>query len=374
MLEGTGNLLRVAVVSGLATLCAAGAGAVVIDFETTPNLPVGESLFADAGPTQDIVVPGVATITGGVVLGFPTNFPAVDFSTEPNVYGTASELPAGGDPSLLPTITIDVDPAADAQLVEGLVLNGLTVSETFTVDAFGPGGLLATMVLLDVPPNSSSGFQTFSFTGEPITRVTVTPSRPGEEWDYFVDTIAINESIPFCPRTPIDGCFVATKGSLSIKEGKAGKEKLKVKLSKFDFETTQADFATPGLVGGRYDLCLYSGTGQLVGNLIVDRVGDFCGPKQKPCWKGKGNRGFSYKDKDASASGVKKIKTKDGKGKLQLLAGNQASKGQMSLPTGLVAALQGSSAVTAQVHVLGSSCFTATLPVKKASPTKLNAK
>jgi len=373
MSEGTRNLMRGVAIGCLAMLSAAGAGAIVIDFETTPVLPVGASEFALAGPTQDIVVPGVATVSGGVVLGFPTNFPAVAFSTEPNVYGTASEALVGADPSLLPTVTIAVDPAENAQLVEGLVLNGLTVVETFTVEAFGPGGLLGT-VDLEVPPNSASGFQTFSFTGDPITSVTITPSRPGVEWDYFVDSIAINESIPFCPQTPLDGCLVATKGSLSIKEGKAGKEKLKFKLSKFEFETTQADFGTPGLVGGRYDLCIYSGTGQRVEGLIVDRVGDTCGPKQNQCWKAKGSRGFTYQDKDASASGVKKIKTKDGKGKLQLLAGNQASKGQLFLPTGIIEALQGSSSVTAQVNVLGSSCFTATLPIKKATSTKLKAK
>jgi hypothetical protein len=352
---------------------AVGAGAEVIDFETTPMLPLAPSTFVEAGATQTIDVPGLATVSGGVVLGFPTNFPAVDFATEPNVYGTASPG-LEGDPSLLATTTIDLDPGAQATLVEGLVLNGMTVEETFTVEAFGPSGLLDTLVLADVPPNFSAGFQTFSFTGDPITRVTIEPGLATADWDYFVDSIAINESIPFCPDTPLSGCLEAGKGSLSVKEAKPGKEKLKLKMSSFNLETTQADFGTPGLVGARYDLCLYSGTGQLVTNLIVDRVGDLCGPKQKPCWKAKGTRGYSFKDKSAESSGVKKIKTKDGKGKLQLQAGNKAAKGQTSMPTGIVAELQGSSQVTAQVNVLGSSCFSATLPVRKASPTQIKAK
>jgi hypothetical protein len=275
----------------------------------------------------------------------------------------------------VPTITVYIEPGAAATLVEGVVLNLLAVPETFTVEAFGPAGLLETQVLQNVPSAALSGYATFSFMAASITRVTITPSRPGTEWAYAVDTVSINETVPFCPVAPLEGCLVAGKGSLTIDEGnKPGKEKLKLKLSKFDAETTQADFGTPGLIGGRYDVCLYTGTDQLVTNLIVDRVGDFCGPKEKPCWKANGTRGYGYSDKNAESSGVRKIKTKDGKGKIEIQAGNNAKKGQTGLPDDLIARLQGSSVLTAQVNVLGATCFDALLDVRKASPTKLKAK
>ena len=355
-------------------LCAGGAEAVVVDFENNPALPVAPDTFIEAGATQVAVVPGVAIVSGGVVLGYPAELPEIPFVSRPNVYGSANAPVFMADPSLLPTTTIDIDPAVAATLVEGVVLNLLAAPETFTVSAFGPGGLLETQVLADVPSSALSGIGTYSFSAASITRVTITPSQPGGEWAYMVDTVAINESLPFCPIVPLEGCLVASKGSLSIQEGKPGKEKLKLKLSKFDAETTQADFGTPGLIGGRYDVCLYTGAEQLVTNLIVDRVGDFCGPKEKPCWKAKGTSGYTYSDKSAESSGVKSIKTEDGKGKIQIQAGNQAGKGQTSLPTGLIAELQGSSVVTAQVNVLGASCFDVMLDVRKATPTKLKAK
>lgn len=350
------------------------AEAIVVDFETNPARPAAPETFQEAGATQPAVVPGVAIVSGGVVLGYPSGLPEIPFVSRPNVYGTANSPVYMADPSLAATTVIDIDPVVNAELVEGVVLNLLAGSETFTVEAFGPGGLLESQVLADVPSAALSGFATFSFSAASITQVTVTPSQPGTEWAYFVDTVAINEPVPFCPIVPLEGCLVASKGSLSIQEKKEGKEKLKLKLSKFDAETSQADFGTPGLVGGRYDACLYDGTGQLVTNLIVDRVGDFCGPKDKPCWKAKGTKGYSYADKDAESSGVRKIKTKDGKGKIQLQAGNNAKKGQTALPEGIVTGLQGSSVVTVQVNVLGSECFEATLDVGKVSPTQLKAK
>ena len=359
---------------GALLLGSGGARAIVVDFETSPALPAAPETFQEAGATQNAIVPGVAIVSGGVVLGYPGSLPEIPFVSRPNVYATANSPDYMADPSLAATTAIDIDPAISAQLVEGAVLNLLAVPETFTVEAFGPGGLLETQVLSDVPSAALSGFGTFSFEAESITRVTIRGSQPGTEWAYAIDTVAINESVPFCPIVPLEGCLAASKGSLSIQEKKEGKEKLTLKLSKFDAETTQADYGTPGLVGGRYDACVYNGTNQLVTNLIVDRVGDFCGPKDKPCWKANGTKGYSYADKNGESSGVRKIKTKDGKGKIDLQASNNAKKDQTALPPGLVAALQGSSVVTVQVNVLESTCFGATLDVKKATPTQLKAK
>jgi hypothetical protein len=49
----------------------------------------------------------------------------------------------------------------------------------------------------DLSPNSSSGFDIFSLDskGLPITSVIFSPDLADGEWDYFIDTIAINEPI-----------------------------------------------------------------------------------------------------------------------------------------------------------------------------------
>jgi len=115
--------------------------------------------------------------------------------------------------------------------------------------------------------------------------------------------------------------------------------------------------------------------GTLVGALSVDRAADTCGSKS--CWKA-GKAGFTYKDKEAASSGVKKISTKagdSGKGKVKVQAGNKAKKNQTELPAGLTAALEGRPSATVQVVASGASCTGATLTtVKKADATQFKAK
>jgi hypothetical protein len=81
---------------------------VVVNFETVPPEPTGPSFFG--GPEQDVTDPGVATFSGGTILGFAANFPAIVFATPPNVYGTA-DFGGAGD---LETLTITVDPSFTA--------------------------------------------------------------------------------------------------------------------------------------------------------------------------------------------------------------------------------------------------------------------
>lgn len=177
-----------------------------------------------------------------------------------------------------------------------------------------------------------------------------------------------------CQAAPATGCEAAAKGSLSISEKKPGKEKLKAVLSKLTGGATQADFGDP--VGGdtRVDLCIYDGSDAFVGELVVDRAGELCDPKQKPCWKAVKDQGFSYSDKAAEASGVKKISLKGGpagKGKLQVDAGNQGG----TFPTGLAAALQGATGAAVQLHTSDGACFEAPLnDVKKADGVEFKAK
>ena len=176
-----------------------------------------------------------------------------------------------------------------------------------------------------------------------------------------------------CQAAPATGCEAAAKASLSISEKKPGKEKLKAVLSKLTGGATQADFGDP--VGGdtRVDLCLYDGADAFAGELVVDRAGELCGPKQKPCWKAVKTQGYSYSDPAEASSGVKKVSLKGGdpgKGKLQVQAANKGG----AFPTGLAAALQGATGATVQLYTSDGACFEAGLgDVKKADGVKFEA-
>lgn len=172
--------------------------AIIIDFEDVPPLATGPSLFALAGPAQDITVGGT-TFSGGVVLGFPTNFPASPFSTPPNVYASASGI-AAADPSLLPTVSIALDPSVGATEIEGLLFNGLTVVDSFLVEAFSSSTVVASQSFIDLAPNFQNGFGVFRLSsgGPVIDLVTITADLSGllaGEWDFLIDTVAINEPI-----------------------------------------------------------------------------------------------------------------------------------------------------------------------------------
>ena len=177
------------------------AHAVIVDFETTPALAIGPSIFADAGPAQTITVGGI-TFSGGVVLGLPTFLPATPFATTPNLYGAANHPSGGavGDPSLQPTLSITLDPAVGATTVEGVLFNGLIGLDSFLVEAFSGGSLVDAVALNDLPANLANGFDVFRLdSGGPIIDlVTIAADLSGvfpDEWDFFIDTVAINEPI-----------------------------------------------------------------------------------------------------------------------------------------------------------------------------------
>jgi hypothetical protein len=192
------------------------------------------------------------------------------------------------------------------------------------------------------------------------------------------DNRFVPEAPSLCPAAPSAGCLEAAKASLSVKEGTAGNEKLKAALKGFDAPTTRSDFGDP--VGGTtaYDLCVYGDEDELVTGLSVRRAGQNCGAKQKLCWKPKGKKGWSYRDPDASGDGVKKFSATSGtqgKGKLQLQAGNRLRKGQFSLPAGTASALQDAVSARLQIHASDGACFGAALgTVKKADGVQFKAK
>ena len=141
-----------------------------------------------------------------------------------------------------------------------------------------------------------------------------------------------------------------------------GKERLKLRWTKIATATTRGSFGDP--VGGSTiaALCVFNDAGTRVGDLIVDRAGQTCGTK--PCWKPTGKQGLAYKDKMASADGVIKIGFVGGvagKGKASAQGKNNASKGLVSLPTGLSAALTGNMSPTIELVTSDGLCVGATM-------------
>jgi hypothetical protein len=191
------------------TAGAANAGVGLIDFENVPSEPAGPSLFASAGPMQTIVVPGVATITGGVILGNETLLPAQAFGTAPNVYGTAGF----GDPTLSSTLTIAFNPAfGTVGEVSFPVFNGDTAVESYVITALDGASVVSTQTLSNLAPNTSSGFGIVDITAPSITSLTIAPTALDvggccSGWDFSIDSVAVNESVLTAVGTPEPGSF-----------------------------------------------------------------------------------------------------------------------------------------------------------------------
>jgi hypothetical protein len=184
----------VALLSMFAALAAlpVGSSAQTIDFETLPNLPAQPNNFAAAGVMQTYTLPGVFSISGGVVLGNPSFLPAFALhGSAPNLYGTTDIA----DPSLLDSITLLFPQAEGVLGVSGVLFNGQTIAEDYTVQAFDAGNALVdTFTANGVPDNTDpNGVANFvvSF-ANPITQVVITtPNAATNGWDFFVDTITL---------------------------------------------------------------------------------------------------------------------------------------------------------------------------------------
>ncbi len=188
----TGALLLI----GPALLTVAHAAPVLVDFETNPSLPTGPSTYLAAGPMQTISVPGIATFTGGVILGNATFFPAIAYSTKPNCYASGSVDIAQADPSLLSTISIAVDPSFAVGEISMPIFNGMTIPQSYVVDAYSGATLVATQTLSNMPSNGDSGFGLADLIAPNITSVTIAPTDPTVGWDFLVDSVVFNGKVP----------------------------------------------------------------------------------------------------------------------------------------------------------------------------------
>lgn len=169
----------------------AGITAYTVDFD---DRPIGPSLYSEAGPEQILdYAGGQIQFSGGVILGFPTAFPAVDFATEPNVYASSNF----GDPSLSDTIAIDID-GFGVNLVEGLLFNGETIVNDFIVTAYDIAGAVVDSAIYNIASNSESGAAIFSMSSDSdnIIRVEFQEFNTDGEWNMLIDTVTFNRNIP----------------------------------------------------------------------------------------------------------------------------------------------------------------------------------
>jgi hypothetical protein len=193
------------------------------------------------------------------------------------------------------------------------------------------------------------------FSGVTRLRIHDISDSYGIGWDDF----AFRDST--CADAPVAACVAAARAKLSVDERRAGRERLALKLNELHPVVSPSDFGDPVRGGTRYDVCLYDGAGGYVAGLAVDRAGEVCG--SVPCWKTV-EAGVRYRDRAGSASGVRAIAARSSEaatGKLRVSASNAEPKGQVALPTGLAAALQGQTAARVQVLASDGVCFEAFL-------------
>jgi len=175
-----------------------------------------------------------------------------------------------------------------------------------------------------------------------------------------------------CGAGPALGCIASGKGSLQVDEKTAGKEKLKVQLGKLQTTVTQGQFGDPVNGSTVYAVCVYDAADVLRGQYLLTQAGAMCG--DKPCWKTVSDKGYQYKDKDATADGLTQAKLTGGdagKGSVKIQGKNSSG----NLPTGVVAGLLNNpSGATVQVLSSNGACFSlGVTDVKKADATAFKA-
>lgn len=197
-----------------------------------PGTPQGPSIFvAVPGPQTMDTAPAV--FSGGVVLGLATFFPAIQFATGPNVYGTA-DFGNG----LAKTLTIDIKPGFLTTEVSFVLFNGETFNQSYLVRAYQGGSVVASQTLANILPNFNSGYALVdvqSLSG--ITSVTIDAINPPGAWDFLIDTVSFNQNITnvipvpappvYNPSVPAPITLQAVDGHQRRKrKGKDGKDEV----------------------------------------------------------------------------------------------------------------------------------------------------
>jgi hypothetical protein len=173
----------------------------LVDFDP-PGTPQGPSIYVAVPAAQTIVAPE-AEFSGGVVLGLATFFPAIQFATGPNVYGTA-DFGNG----LSTALTVNINPAFTTTEVSFALFNGETFNQTYLVNAYNGASLVASQTVANILPNFNSGYALVDVIASGgMTRLTIEAVNPPGAWDFLIDTVAFNQNIidvfPNMPPPPV---------------------------------------------------------------------------------------------------------------------------------------------------------------------------
>lgn len=355
-------------------------------------------------------------------LADPTS---IDIDAAGNVYvvGEGSEnlfkITPGGVVSRIAAISglrgVAVDAAGNAILAAGSTVRRLTPAGTLStlMDGTGDGtnplvfaGNVALGAAGDVLVAGSSTGSVFQIRADGSVRQVMDDSGDGEN-GLLVPRVVVDSSgnalvaglltsnafvvrlEPLdCANGPVFGCFRYDRAKLKVSEQRDGKESLLAVMSSANLSQAGLPFNFPANGASDLRLCVFNEAGELAADLWLDRSRQTC--SGKPCWKApKGAARFIFKDPERAESGMSKVlllnSAIDKKNKMVLKAGNNVPKGQDAMPTGIAAALQGSSSVTVQVASLGGDgsgglgneeyCHSATLnSVKDTTPDVIVAK
>jgi hypothetical protein len=163
-----------------------------------------------------------ATFSGGVILGLATNFPAIQFASGVNVYGTADF-----GKNLSNTLSISTNlPTTEVSFA---LFNGETFAQTYTINAFDVNSqLIGTQTITNIAPNWQSGYGLvdliFPTISDPasfqnISSVTINATNSGQPvnqgpWDFLIDSVAFNQNItslyPTNPPPPNPSTVITT--------------------------------------------------------------------------------------------------------------------------------------------------------------------
>lgn len=244
------------------------------------------------------------------------------------------------------------------------MLAGTPDDYTFSLSYQGIRDGCGVMIAFD---DDRSGFATCFTSGSWVgpSHVRITSAEiafhTGYNWHY---SAPVPQVAPPCPATPNGSCVTGfAKPSVLISDRTAGKEKLAIHWKKGP-AMLASQFGDPTVLPGTtYAACVYDDGDILVGAYTVPRATDVCGKKE--CWRDVGPKGFRFSDRDRTVDGIRVLRLQTGGAgatNVTLLGGNNAAKGHASLPTGVAAALAGSTRAT--VQLMGSDapdCISATL-------------
>jgi hypothetical protein len=253
--------------------------------------------------------------------------------------------------------------------------DGIVTADTFGSDydtvLAALTGECGALVQIDGACNDdASGFQSqimFNATAGVTYYLEVT-SFVGDAGGNLVFSVDLDDRTSLCGAAPETVCLDAAQAKLDYNENVLGKEKMKLQWKKITTATLQSDFGNPTSGVMNVALCIYDDADTLVRDFVVERAGAICGGG-KACWRSKGTKGYSYKDSANSADGVAKMGYSSGavtRGKADAKGKNNPTKGQASLPTGVVADLTTNVTPTIQMITSDGFCVSATMTqVKK---------